>query len=384
MTEDFVTRLERQLTSAERLQERGGRLSRLIAPVRAWRPSPVAGLGLAAAAAALIAAVVLIRGSDEPTPVGHSPSVVARTWLPPEATNECTVAPCDFADPFMGLAAGYGSAWVGSVQHGDVLRLDARSHRVVKRIPVGRLPSDVVAAAGAVWVVVNPNERSSTLVRIDPATNRVTDRFPVPSVMLKPRLLGDDRALWLVGDERGVRFDPRRGVVAGSVRWGFRGGVYAKGFGLGGDDFWARAEDGQMLRFGAHTGAREGRAESPPGVANLAVIGGAGVVVGNTGGTVTRINASDGRALWSTRVATLHGSGVGSARPGGTIAIAGDAAWVLIRDESRATERLGAVDLATGRMLSSTRMPNLGGAWMQPVGDELWYVAEGYAVVVRP
>jgi outer membrane protein assembly factor BamB len=61
-------------------------------------------------------------------------------------------------------------------------------------------------------------------------------------------------------------------------------------------------------------------------VANLAVIGGAGVVVGNTDGTVTRINASDGRALWSTRVATLQGSGVGSARPGGTIAIAGDAA----------------------------------------------------------
>jgi DNA-binding beta-propeller fold protein YncE len=217
MTEDFVAELERQLTTAERLQERGGRLSRLIAPVRAWKPSPVAGLALAAAAAALIAVVVLIRGSEAPTPVGHGPSVVARTWLSPEATNECTVAACGFADPYMGLASGYGSAWIGSVQHGDVLRLDARSHRVVERIPVGRLPSDIVAAAGAVWVVVNPDDKSSTLVRIDPATNRVTDRFPVPSVMLKPRLLGDDRTLWLVGDERGVRFDPRRGAVAVSV-----------------------------------------------------------------------------------------------------------------------------------------------------------------------
>jgi hypothetical protein len=384
MTEDFVTRLEQQLTRAERLRERGGRLSRLVAPLRAWKPSPVAGLGLAVAAAAVIVAVVLIRGSEEHTPVGHSPSVVARTWLSPGATNECTVAACDFADPYMGLTSGFGSAWVGSVQHGAVLRLDVASHRVVKRIPVGRLPSDIVAAAGAVWVVVNPDDRTSTLIRIDPASNRVTDRYPIPSVMLKPRLLGDDRALWLVGDERGVRFDPRRGAIAGSVTWGFRGGLYAKGFGLGGDDLWARAEDGQLLRYDAHTGAREGRAESPPGVGNLAVIGGAGVVVANTDGTVTRINASDGRGLWSTRVADLQSTGVGSARPGGTVAIAGGAAWVLIHDESHATERLGAVDLATGRTLSSTRMQDLGGAWMQQIGDELWYLAEGYAIVVRP
>jgi hypothetical protein len=33
MREDFVTTLELQLTKAERLQEQGGRLSRLAAPV---------------------------------------------------------------------------------------------------------------------------------------------------------------------------------------------------------------------------------------------------------------------------------------------------------------------------------------------------------------
>jgi hypothetical protein len=74
-----------------------------------------------------------------------------------------------------------------------------------------------VTTADAVWVLTTPRQRAATLVRIDPARNRVSDRVPVPAPgeTVVPTLLGDDRALWVLG-------------------W---------------DSGWVRAEDGQLLHF---------------------------------------------------------------------------------------------------------------------------------------
>jgi outer membrane protein assembly factor BamB len=390
MREGFVTRLELQLTKAERLQEHGSRLSRLLAPLWASRPSPAAGVGLAAAAAVLIAVVVgavaLTRGGDTDTVVGHRPAVVARTQLSPDPSRPC-VSACEVADPYMALASGFGSAWIGGVEHGELVRLDAGTHRVVARIPVGKLPSGIVTTPDAVWVLTTPRERSATLVRVDPTRNRVTDRVPVPAPAeaVVPTLLGDERALWVLGWDSGVRYDLSRGAVAGRVTWNFAGGAFARGFGLAGDDLWVRAEDGQLLHFSAHTGERLGRASSPHGVATLAVIPDTGVVVANADGTLTRIDASNGRVRWTAHPAEGSAMQTGSGRTDGTVAIAGRTVWAFTLDGRRGTERLTAIDLATGRTLTATALNDLGAGWMKPVGDELWYLAPtSHAVVVRP
>jgi outer membrane protein assembly factor BamB len=392
MREDFVTRLEHQLTSAERLQERGGRLGRRLAPLRAWRPSLAAGFGLAAAAAVLVVvalgAVALTRGGSDETAVvaGHRPTEVARTWLSPNKTITC-ISACDVSEPYIAMASGFGAAWVGGVEHGDVVRLDADTHRVTARIPVGRLPSGIVTTRDAVWVLTTPREGSATLVRIDPARNRVTDRVaaPAPAETLVPTLLGDDRALWVLGWDSGVRFDLRRSAVAGRVTWNLQDGAFARTFGLADDDLWVRAEDGQLLRLDAHTGARKGQATSPPGVATLAVIPDGGVVVANADGTLTRIDASNGRALWSSRPAEGSTGESGTGRTEGTVTIAGDTVWALAQDSVRGTVRLTAVDIGTGRTLTATALEDLGAGWLTPVGGALWYIApQGYAVVVRP
>jgi outer membrane protein assembly factor BamB len=212
---------------------------------------------------------------------------------------------------------------------------------------------------------------------IDPSHSRVPRRCP--------KLIGDDRALWLLGADEGIRFDPRRRAESGRVKWNFGDGVFAKAFALAGDDLWARAEDGRLLRFDAHTGARKGRASSPAGVGNLAVIPGAGVVVGTEDGTLTRIDASSGRARWTTRIADIQVTEHGSGRTARTVAIAGGTVWALTEPGLRGTERLTAVDLATGRTLTATALKDLGAGWLKPIGDDLWYIApEGSAVVVRP
>ena len=390
MSESFVTRLERQLSEAERRTERGSRLSRLLASARVRLPSRAAGVVLAAAAVVLIAVAVglvaLTREDQESNVVvGHRPTVVTRTQLSPTPNRSCGVA-CDLSYPYNAMASGFGAVWIGGVEYGDIVRLDDRSHRVVARIPVGRLPSGIVTTPDAVWALITPREGSATLVRIDPEGNRVTDRVavPAPAETVVPALLGDDRVLWVLGWDSGVRYDVRSGATE-RVTWNLEGGAFARTFGLAGDDLWVRAEDGQLLHLDAHTGARKGEASSPAGVATLAVIPDSGVVVANADGTLTRIDGSNGCVRWTARPAAGSTGETGSGRTEGTVAVAGDTVWALAQDAQRGTERLTAVDLGTGRTLSTTALKDFGAGWLTPVGDGLWFIApQGYAVVVEP
>jgi streptogramin lyase len=90
------------------------------------------------------------------------------------------------------------------------------SPQLVARIETGSSPGGATAAYGAVWVA---NDRSGTLARIDPATNRVTRRL-----RLRPGLFSVTHgfgALWVVNYARGTlsRVDPRTGRVR-SIRVG--------------------------------------------------------------------------------------------------------------------------------------------------------------------
>ena len=69
--------------------------------------------------------------------------------------------------------------------------------QVEARVPTGNSPAGAVAAYGGIWVA---NDRSGTLTKIDPRTNRVTRR-----VRLKPGLFSVTAgfgALWVVNYER--------------------------------------------------------------------------------------------------------------------------------------------------------------------------------------
>lgn len=93
--------------------------------------------------------------------------------------------------------------WLGAAVAGS-------TPQPVARIETGASPGGAVSAFGTVWVA---NDRSGTLARIDPATNRVTRR-----IRLKPGLFSVARgfgALWAVNYERNslARVDPASGRV---------------------------------------------------------------------------------------------------------------------------------------------------------------------------
>jgi YVTN family beta-propeller protein len=105
-----------------------------------------------------------------------------------------------------GTAVGGGSVWVSNADDGTVSRIDARTNRVVARVPVGAAPTTVAVAAGFVWVV---NSGEDTVSQIDASDNRVVARIPAGAHVYD--LTAGDGAVWLqsYGDSAVYRIQPQ-------------------------------------------------------------------------------------------------------------------------------------------------------------------------------
>ena len=121
------------------------------------------------------------------------------------------------------MDVGYGSLWAGDCSdRARLLRIDPVSGRPTASIPLGGglVPEGSVAAGtGGAWAIVNAPS-GVRLIRIDPATNRVTGRFPVPLSAAGVRTgLG---GVWVTdpGQGRLLRIEPRTGRVVARTKTG--------------------------------------------------------------------------------------------------------------------------------------------------------------------
>ena len=140
----------------------------------------------------------------------------------------------------VGIAVGGGSAWVANSGEGSVWKIDLATNRVVGKVVVGDpgalagcvshnvhqtphgdfrirncdLPKAVAVSRGAVWAGKGDTK---SLVRIDPATDRVVDTI---SVGVEPwYIAASDSAIWL-SDWRTntvVRVDPTDDRVVATI-----------------------------------------------------------------------------------------------------------------------------------------------------------------------
>lgn len=173
---------------------------------------------------AAVAAIVAGCSSGTPTPLASSPAagrVLASVQLP---------------DLPGAAAAGFGSLWVSDYKHGSLVRVSGSTHLYLGSIPIGDpgalqpacqpdqedapagsliirrcdLPSGVAAGAGSVWTGRNDLQ---AVVRIDPATNRVTATIPVGIRIFG--MAATEDAVWVTSyeDNVTVRIDPRSNRV---------------------------------------------------------------------------------------------------------------------------------------------------------------------------
>jgi DNA-binding beta-propeller fold protein YncE len=128
-----------------------------------------AALGLVIAAA-VVAAVRESSGSSS-VPVrlaGDSVAVI-------DPATDTIVGEIPVGGKPAGPAVGEESVWVGNRDRDTLLEIDPRSRDVVQTIGLGVTPTDVEVGAGSVWVLSD-----WAVLRVDPATNDVVDRVPLP------------------------------------------------------------------------------------------------------------------------------------------------------------------------------------------------------------
>jgi streptogramin lyase len=135
-----------------------------------------------------------------------------------------------------------GSLWVGSGRQAtEVFRIDPVTLAIV-RVPVGaKAPGWFVAGAKDVWVVT----QEETVVRIDPATNRVVAVLSVPGVPVEGAS-APDGTLWIPSKQANTvtRIDPQRNRVLGTLAAGPGAYVAHRAFG----SMWVTSYAGADVR----------------------------------------------------------------------------------------------------------------------------------------
>jgi DNA-binding beta-propeller fold protein YncE len=94
----------------------------------------------------------------------------------------------------LGIATGFGSAWVVCYWPQQLLRIDATTRKVVARIPIGGGPLGVGTGADAVWVT---NRDSRTVSRIDPGSNWVVATIRLPAPLSPQGVATGDDGVWV-------------------------------------------------------------------------------------------------------------------------------------------------------------------------------------------
>ena len=170
------------------------------------------------------------------TPVGDVPRGVATAnssvWLLTDAkgtttridpaTNEA-VAEIYLAPGTTTLAFGQGAIWALSPAKDSVTRLDPFTNLIVETIKVGKAPVSLSIGEGAVWVL---NQGDGSVSRLDSKTNKVTETIKVGPIGLPAELAAGEGSIWIsAAGAPLIRIDPRTnhvvqrftGVGGGSV-----------------------------------------------------------------------------------------------------------------------------------------------------------------------
>jgi streptogramin lyase len=139
-----------------------------------------------------------------------------------------------------GAAVGAGGVWVPVANPGSLARIDAGNNRVVARIPLGRPLRDPVGVAtteDAVWVACCAYEvagrSGGKLMRVDPATDKVTARITLPEDPLALATGPDE--VWVATTQGGaIRIDPASNRVTSVLRGMPQGVAQTVAVGAGG------------------------------------------------------------------------------------------------------------------------------------------------------
>ena len=213
------------------------------------------------------------------------------------------------------VSIGFGSVWIANGNDGTVTRIDPAVGQVQRTLQL--TAPEALGPSTVFFVAVDNHDVWATLgdrlLRIDPATNRVTGRLAVGA---PTTLAAGAGSIWVTtASERLLRIDPRSLKVTASVE--LSGGAIGAAFGDGA--LWLVNDSSSVDRIDPLTLAVNPAATGLQGITTVAAKAGS-VWVGNRNGSLQRIDASNGKVLATLRV----GTGVSA------IAVDGNTSWIAV------------------------------------------------------
>jgi outer membrane protein assembly factor BamB len=266
------------------------------------------------------------------------------------------------------LVAGFGDLWVDDRWRQRILRLDGRSERVRAAIPVaGRVA--LAAGAGALWALPSGGGYGLGL-RGDRVRARIALTTASGAPVLGFGVQAADRAVWVWGPHDILRVDPRAARVTAHIATGADHGELT-GFAAGGGQLVAGTADGHLLRFDARTGRRSG-------VVRFALLRPVpkalldGRLLFTAAGLVGVADAVTGELAWRHRLGFRASATLGA---DGLI-------WVYSSAAHDAGDRVTALRLDTGRVVTSGVVPAFGSTGIAALGAHVSLATAGGRLLV--
>jgi hypothetical protein len=192
------------------------------------------------------------------------------------------------------MATGAGSMWIANISLKEVERINAASNAIAARIKVKGVPcSGAAFGFSSVWIPLCANDKGTSLVRINAATNRIVATLPIAPANSEGGITVSPDAVWMATANSELSgIDPATGAVRRRVRVaaGSQNPVYAAGM------VWITSKASNVITA---IDARNGRVVATipiPGGPHFAGAGGGAVwTIGQVDGVVTRVDIKNKR-----------------------------------------------------------------------------------------
>jgi YVTN family beta-propeller protein len=288
---------------------------------------------LAGAVALALAAAVVVAFARSSTSSSTSVRLAGNSVAIIDTATNSIVGEVPVGGRPTGVAVAYGSVWVGNRDERTLLRIDARSRKIVHRFGLGFEIGDVAAGAGSIWVVgrdrvlrVDPGSngivdtiplppvtgigwshmafggggvwvaRAGTISRIDPSTNRVAKIREDPDLLLGWSIAYGEGALWALADDRIERIDPKTNEIVDTISHPGLGRIGTlSGVAAGGGAVWT-GSDQTIFKLDPGTGRVIAAVSLGYGIAGVAFDEGDAWVAGGTD-TVLRVDLAAERVV---------------------------------------------------------------------------------------
>jgi hypothetical protein len=267
-----------------------------------------------------------------------------------------------------------------------LLRVDPETRRLQAEIKTGgdsnAQGGDPLVATGsdAVWALARRpgSDGGHQILKIDPATDRIVSRATLPA--RQAPLLFDlqivDGRPWVLTLRGAIEIDPATGRPGRFVALDPKADVdFPQWSIIGEDQLWVLTRSQRIDRYDLATGRRAASLPVRLAGAWAIVPTPEGLFVAGPDGELARVDENDGRIVWRRQIGNT--STLPLAQPGRI--------WMHASDVEAGRDRLVQMDPGSGKVISSTGLPEFGIAGMTAVGRDLWITTPGGKVmVVRP